>query len=101
MNLPSYRYQVDKDFFIEQFERAGLSQNEVSERLAIDKSSMSRMMGGRRELRFCEAYMLSRLLNVTLETIFDRCGAGRPVAAIAEPRRRSKSAKTRVGRPKS
>lgn len=78
-NLPKYRIPIDKKFFQAAFKDVDLSQNEVADRLGIDRGAMSLLMSGRRKMKIEEAATLAQVLGVPIEKVILRSGATRPV----------------------
>ena len=73
-NLPKHTIPIDKKFFTTAFEKKGMSQNEVAEKLGIDKSAMSLMLSGKRKMTVAEAMQLAQMLDKSIETILIRSG---------------------------
>jgi transcriptional regulator with XRE-family HTH domain len=78
-NLPKYLIAIDKKFFQSAFADAGLSQNDVAARLALDKSSMSLMMSGKRKMTLAEAAAIAGIIDSTIDKVLAKSGAMKPV----------------------
>jgi len=88
-NLPKYLIAIDKKFFQSAFADAGLSQNDVAARLALDKSSMSLLRSGKRKMTLAEAAAIAGVIDSPIDKVLVKSGAMRPV--IQETKRTRKA----------
>lgn len=65
---------MNKSFFIEKLQNKMLSQSELAKIMNINKSQVSRLFSGQRELKANEVMVLASALNVTSQQILDNIG---------------------------
>lgn len=69
---------VDQRWFQNQLQDKHISQRKLAKMLDLDPSAVSLMFKGRRKMTAAEAAELARLLNVSVDEILTRAGAGAP-----------------------
>ncbi len=65
---------MNKAFVVERLQRVDMSQAELARRMGIDKSQITRLLNGERDLKAKEVRLLAQILNTTEVNILNNLG---------------------------
>src|SRR5918911_4234849 len=83
--------EMDANWFLQQLDRAGLSQADLARHLRLAPSAVSRMLKGERQMKLLEAAQTASFLGVSQDEVLRRAsGEGPPMAPPDGPRRRGR-----------
>lgn len=78
MRTNQHHGEVDTRWFQNKLSDSRLSQRRLASMLGLDPAAVSLMLKGRRKMSVKEASELARLLNVSVDEVLTRAGAGMP-----------------------
>lgn len=71
---PVQKWDVDKDWFVRQFQRTKKSQNALARHLDLPSSAMVRLFSGTRQMKMDEVEKIARFLNVSVDDVLIHAG---------------------------
>ncbi len=72
---------IDKKWFQDRIRDAGFSQSDLARQLEIDRSAMSLMLSGKRNMRLEEAARIAGILSLDVDDVLTRAGVRLPTSA--------------------